>query len=70
MENEKIIYRILLSIVLLLLCILLLLIRPNDIYYNAIDFVLVIGAIIVEFRIYLQLKKLKNKRNKSNLSRK
>lgn len=59
MENEKTIYRILLCIVLLLLCMLLFLIKPNNIYYNVIDFILVIGAIIVEIKIYLQLKKLK-----------
>lgn len=64
MESEKTIYRILLAIVLLILCMLLLLIKPANVYYNAIDFILVIAAIIVEVKIYLQLRKLKNKRSK------
>lgn len=64
MESEKTIYRILLAIVLLLLCMLLFLIKPANVYYNAIDFILVIAAIIVEVKIYLQLRKLKNKRSK------
>lgn len=59
MKNEKTIYRILLCIVLILLCMLLFLIKPSNIYYNVIDFMLVIGAIIVEIKIYLQLKNLK-----------
>ena len=63
MKTEKTIYRILLCIVLLLLCMLLFLIKPNNIYYNVIDFMLVIGAIIVEIKIYLQLKKLKKWEN-------
>lgn len=62
-EDEKTIYRILLCVVLLILCMLLFLIKPNNVYYNAVDFILVIGALIVEVKIYLQLRKLKDRKN-------
>lgn len=60
-EDEKTIYRILSCIVLLILCMLLVLIKSNNVYYNAVDLILVIGALIVEIKIYLQLRKLKNR---------
>ncbi len=64
MENQRIIYKVLSCICLILICMLIFLIKPANIYYNAIDFALVIALLIVEIKIYLQLRKLKSKKKR------
>jgi hypothetical protein len=61
MENEKLIYNILSCIGFIIGCILIFLVKPNNIYYNALDFFLVIAIFILEGKIFYQLHKLKKK---------
>lgn len=61
MKSEKTIYNIISCIGYILIVLLILLIKPANMYYTAIDFLLVIALFIIEVKIYLQLRKLKNK---------
>lgn len=66
MKSEKTIYNIISCIGYILIIMLILLVKPANIYYNAIDFILVIALFIIEVKIYLQLRKIKNKKVKKS----
>lgn len=60
-EDEKTIYNIISCIGFIVMLILLFLVKPTNIYFNALDFILFIALIIVQVKIYLQLRKLKHR---------
>lgn len=64
MENEKILYKIALAITSILLLILILLIKPTTTFDDAIGWILAIALFIVEIKIIIQMRKLKQKQDK------